>query len=235
MSQTEISTVAPPEQAAAPIGADAETKEPNLPAPMATGNERITIPRHELSIVPVPARMEEIEYARPPTADGVELAIRNISGSTIATAVFEAIFYDEEGKILDIVKQREIDLKPDTSRAVRIPSSLSEHDKIKSYHVRLVRATTAEVEKIQLRRHELTTTETGDEEIQGTVINLSQVKTDAAIVATFYDFNNENIGTKVVILRDIEPDAVRQYSFRFKPQEGDSVRTFSLSVGDLVE
>jgi hypothetical protein len=230
LSQVEIPTEAPG------VRAVEEVKElPKFPAPTATGNERITIPNHNLSIVPVAAREEEIEYGKPPTPDGVELAIRNVSGSTIATAVFEAIFYDEEGNILDTVKQREIDLPPDTSRGIRISSSIFKHEKIKSYDVKLIRTTTADVEKVQLRRHEMSSTETGEDEITGVVKNLSEVKTDAAVVATFYDSKKENIGTKVVILKDIEPNSVRKYNFKFRPQEGDVVRTYTLSVGDIVE
>ncbi len=230
MSQAEIPTEAPGQ-----LAVEEAKGRPKTPASTATGNERITIPKHDLSIVPVPAREEEIEYGKPPTPDGVELVIRNVSDSTIATAVFEAMFFGAEGNILDTVKHKEIELQPDTSRAIRICSSIYEHERIKSYDVRLVRATTADVEKVQLRRHEMTTTETGEEEIVGVVKNLSQVKTDAAVVATFYDCNKENIGTKVVILRDIEPNAVRKYAFKFKPQEGDIVRTYSLNIGEIVE
>jgi hypothetical protein len=172
-----------------------------------------------------------MEYGSYPTPTGVELAIRNVSDSTIATAVFEAVFYDQEGNILDTVKHREIDLKPDTSRAIHITSSINEIDKVKSYGVRIIRTTTADVEKVQLRRHEMRTTEAGEEEISGTVKNISEVKTDAALVATFYDPKKENIGTKVLVLRDIEPNTIRQFDFKFKPQEGDIVRSYSLNVG----
>lgn len=91
------------------------------------------------------------------------------------------------------------------------------------------------MEKVQLRRHEITTTETGEEEISGIAKNISTVKTDAAVIATFYNANAENIGTKVLILRDIEPNSIRQYVLKFKPQEGDSVRTYNIEIGELAE
>jgi hypothetical protein len=230
LPQPEIRTEAPA------LLAVEEAKEiPMAPAPTATGNASITILKHSISIVPVVAREEEIEYGRPPTPDGVELVIRNVSGSTMATAVFEAIFYDEQGNVLDTVRHREIELLPDTSRALRINSSISEHDQIKSYAVELIRTAPAAVEKVQLRRHDMTTTETGEEEIVGVVKNLSDVKTDAAVVANFYDPHKENIGTRVVFLREIEPNGIRKYNLKFKPQEGDIVRTYTLQVGDIVE
>ncbi|GAI57443.1 unnamed protein product, partial [marine sediment metagenome] len=165
---------------------------------------------------------------------GAELAIRNVSDSTIATAVFEAVFLDIEGNILDTVEHRESDLKPERSRAILINTSIPESDKVKSYDVRIIRTTTADVEKVQLRRHEIRTTETG-EEVRGIVKNLSEVKTDAALVATFFDPKKETIGTKVIILRDIEPGTIRQYQFKFKPQEGDVVRTYTLNIGEIEE
>jgi len=229
VSDADIPAEAPKEQAGE------EAKEPpKTPAPTATGNEKITILKHSISVA---ERDEEQEYGRSPIMDGVELAIRNVSDSTIATTVFEAIFYDQEGNILDTVKHREIDLKPNTSRAIRISSSIHEHEKVKSYDVRIIRATTTDVEKVQLffRRHELRTTETGEEEIRGIVKALSEVKTDAAVVVTFYDPKKENIGTKVIILRGIEPNTVRQYCFKFKPQEGDTVRSCSFAIGEIVE
>jgi len=209
-----------------------EAKEsPKTPAPTATGNEKIKILKHSLSETDM-ARYDEYTSGEEYPVS-VELAIRNVSDSTIATTVFEAVFYDEEGNIVDTVKHREIYLKPNTSRGIRITSSESEHGKVKSYDVRVVRTTTADVEKVQLRRHEIRTTETG-EEVRGIVKNISEVKTDAALVVTFYDPKKENIGTKVLVLRDIEPNTIRQFDFKFKPQEGDRVRTYSLAVGEIV-
>jgi hypothetical protein len=222
LSDAETTKEAPKEQAVE------EAKEPpKTPVPTATGNEKITILKHS----PSGAYGGWDQRSSAPT--GVELAIRNVSDSTIATAVFEAVFYDKEGNIVDTAKHREIDWKPDTSRAIHIASSIYEYDKVKSYDVRIIRTTTADVEKVQLCRHAIRTTETGEEEIRGIVKNISEVKTDAALVATFYDPKKENIGTKVIILRDIEPNTIRQFDFKFKPQEGDIVRTYSLNVGEI--
>jgi hypothetical protein len=97
----------------------------------------------------------------------------------------------------------------------------------------LLRATTADVEKVQLLRYEIKTTETGEEEVWGVTKNISEVKTDAAVVVTFYDVNMENIGTSVLVLRDIEPNTIRQFNFRFKSQAGDTVRHCSVIVGEI--
>jgi hypothetical protein len=220
-------------EASLPVGKPIEeVKEaPKTPEPTATGDEKINILKHRLF------RMDD-DYGTAATAaraTGVELAIRNVSDSTIATAVFEAVFYDQEGNIVDTVEDREVDLKPNTSRGLNITSSITEFDKVKSYDVRLIRATTADVEKVQLRRNEIRTTEAGEEEVRGVVKNISEVKTDAALVATFYDPKKENIGTKVLVLRDIEPNTIRQFDFKFKPQEGDTVRTYTLNIGEIVE
>jgi hypothetical protein len=197
------------------------------PEPTATGNEKVIILKHSLS------KIIDLDR-RSGGSTGAELAIRNVSDSTIATLVFEALFYDIEGNILDIVKHKEVDLKPNFSRAILISTSILESDRVESYDVRIIRTTTADVEKVQLRKHEIRTTEAGEEEVSGIVKNLSNVKTDAALVATFYDSKKENIGTKVIILRDIEPNSIKQYHFKFKPQEGDRISAYSLNIGEIV-
>ena len=98
---------------------------------------------------------------------------------------------------------------------------------------RVVRSTTADVEKVQLRQNIIRTSETGEEVIRGIVKNISEVMTDAAVVATFYDSDEEDLGTRVLILKDIEPNTIRQYVLTFKPQEGDRVATYRISVGEL--
>jgi hypothetical protein len=216
-----------PEEALKAQAVEEAKEPPKTPAPTATGNEKITILKHSLSRADVDSRGRTLPA-------GVKLSMRNVSGATIASAVFEAVLYDKEGNIVDTVKHREVDLRPNTSRAIHITSSITEYDKVESYDVRIIRTTTADVEKVQLRRYEIRTTEAGEEELRGTVKNLSEVKTDAALVATFYDARDENIGTKVLLLRDIEPDSVRQYELKFKPQEGDRVRRCSLDVGEIV-
>ena len=124
---------------------------------------------------------------------GAELAIRNVSDSTIATLLFEAIFYDAEGNILDTVKHREINLRPKTSRAIYIQTLIALNNRVKSYAVRITRMIMADVEKVQLRRYERRTIGTGEEEISGLVKNISEVRTDTAIIATFYGLAREKI------------------------------------------
>ena len=210
--------------------AEEAKKTPKTPVPTATGNEKIKILKHKLSQVGVQDFCISCRGAI-----SIELVIRNISDSTLATTVFEALFYDIEGNILDTVEHKTFELKPDTSRVVGIGSLIPEYNKIKSYNVRITRTTTTDVEKVQLRRHERRKTETGEEEIIGVVKNISEVKTDAALVTTFYDLKKENIGTEVLVLRDLEPNDIRQFSFKFKPQEGDRVSKYYLTIGEIIE
>ncbi len=199
------------------------------PEPKVTGNEKIQILKHSYDNGDEDLFNEDDNPAR------VDIAMRNVSDTTIATMVFEAIFYDIEGNILDTVRHSIIELKPNTSRAIGINYKEQKDDKLKSYDVKIVRMVTADVEKIQLRRHEIKTTDDGQEEVRGIVKNISGVKTDAALVATFLDSKKENIGTRVVILRDIEPDSIKQFHFMFKPIEGDIIMTYTLNIGDIVE
>jgi hypothetical protein len=196
------------------------------PEPKVTGNEKIKIIKHSLNA--------GIGGDYRGVMAGADIAIRNVSDTTIASLVFEAIFYDIEGNVLDTVKRREIELKPDTSRAVNINYTKQEPYQLRSYDVKITRMTTTDVEKVQLRRYEKRTTDAG-EEVRGIVKNISGVKTDAALVATFFDPKKENIGTRVIILKDIEPSIPKQFHFIFKPMKGDVVRSYTLNIGDLVE
>lgn len=201
---------------------------PKMPAPSATGNQSVAILKHNLRDVDMAPDGSHRFQA------GLELAIRNVSDTTIATAAFHAVLYDEEGNVVDTLEHREIDLKPDRSRGVHIAYPQYEYEKVKSYDLRIVRTTTADFEKVQLRRHEAKTTETGEEEIVGILKNISSVKTDAAVVASFYDAGMETLGTRVLVVRDIEPDALRQFVCRFRPLEGDMVMTYALHIGEVV-
>ncbi|MFC2026849.1 hypothetical protein ACFLUX_02620 [Chloroflexota bacterium] len=196
----------------------------------ATGNEKIAILKHHLRRI----SLTEFLDNRREVPAGVEFAIRNVSASTIATAVFEVVFYDIEGNIVEKVEHKEVDLKPNTSRAVIIFSSMLEVERIevKSYAIRLTKTTTTDVEKVQLRGYQIRTTETG-EEVKGIVKNISEAKTDAAVIVTFYDSKKEIIGTKVITLRDIEADSIEQFYFKFKPQEGDIVKTCAFDFGEI--
>jgi hypothetical protein len=192
------------------------------PESTATGNEKITILKHFYS------------YYDPyktgiPKAYCIELTVRNVSDSNIARAVFEVVLYDIEGNILDTFKHRENELKTNTSRAIVISYTKPKYKEVKGYNVKLVKTTTTDVEKVQLRRFEAKTTEAG-EEVSGIVKNISAVKTDVALVATFNDRKKENIGTKVIIFRDTEPNSIKQFHFTFKLQEGDIVGSCAINV-----
>lgn len=203
-------------------------ESPRAPEPSATGNSKLDVLSHRR----IDAFLDPQDNSkRFPAA--VELSINNASDTTIATAIFEALFYDIEGNVLDTIKHKEIDLPPGRSRRVRINSLQYEEDKVESYAVRLIRMRTADAEKVQPRRHDIFTATTGEQVVAGIVKNLSRDKTDAAVIITFYNLNKEIVGTKVVVLRDIEPDTISKYEIRFKPPEGETVASYSIAIGEL--
>jgi hypothetical protein len=200
------------------------------PAPVATGNELVAVLDHSIYIF-------KDEWDKWVYGKGVELVLRNVSTSVIVTAVFEAVFFDQEGNVINTKRHQETEFLPDTSRRIDIVSTLSRKEcvKIESYDVKLIRTTTTETQKVLLVRHELATVETGEEEVRGIVKNLSDEKADAAVVATFYDVKTENLGTRVLSLRDIAPHTIRQYVLRFKPQKGERVSSCNIAVGEIVD
>jgi hypothetical protein len=193
------------------------------PEPTAIGNEQIDILWHRIAGGTIGRKqLRQIEFA-----------IRNVTGTTIASAVFEAIFYDKEGNVLDTVKHREIDFRPGFSRGVFISCPGQYNLLFKSYGVKIIRTTTADIEKVQLRSLKMITNDASEEEVRGIVKNISSVKTDAAVVAVFNDYQGEKVGVKVLVLKDIEPDSVRHFHISFKPQQGDAVRSCNVTIGDL--
>jgi hypothetical protein len=207
-----------PEKVAESINEQRKASEPT-----ATGNDKIAILSHQFHRT----------VTRWPThgyPDCVKLVLRNVSGSTIATVSLEAVLYDMEGNVVDTVEQDEFYIKPNSSRAVHVSIPPNNLHIIKSYDIKLTRVTTADVEKFQIRGNFVRTNEAGEEESRGTVKNLSSTKADAILIASYYNDKNESIGGKAIILRDVEPDSVRQFHFTFKPQEGDIVKTYNLKV-----
>ncbi|MFA5605228.1 MAG: FxLYD domain-containing protein [Dehalococcoidales bacterium] len=202
-------------------------KTATAPKPTVADSEKLNILKHKL--------IEACEEPGLKSPAGVEIAVRNAFQRTIATVVFEAEFFDIEGNVVSTIKHYEFEIKPGFSRSIFISSEVEELNIVKSYDVRIKRITTTDLEKVQLRWKKIETNENGEEEIAGAVKNISDDISDAVIFATFFDRENENIGTKTTILKDIEPGSVRQFQFNFKPQPGDKVVTCVMNVGDLTE
>lgn len=203
------------------------------PTPTAIGNNKIQIIKHFSRLEREKSRKRGDDREKAIEAKGVDLAIRNISDSNIATVIFEVSFYDIEGNILEVVKHKEIDIQANASRAIVILATTDEFNKIESYNVRIIRTTMADREKVQLRRHFIKTNELKEEELSGVLINISNEKADAAVVANFYNWKEENIGIKVLMYKDIEPRAIKKYLIKFKPQEGDIVSSYSVNIGEI--
>ncbi|MFZ7104277.1 MAG: hypothetical protein ACOWWO_16700 [Peptococcaceae bacterium] len=196
------------------------------PVPTAIGNDKIKIINHSLQIIDSATMQKDYRFF-------IEMAIRNIFDKTIATALFEVVLYDSEGGIVDKFYHKEYELKPGRSRAINI-DIYDDKEIIKSYRVTLLKAVTSDAERIQLRRNEIRSVE-GGEEVRGIIKNISDVKTDAAIVATFEDAWAEKIGVKIIMINDINPGEFKQFHFVFTPPEGAIVKEYFLSIGEVTE
>ncbi len=195
------------------------------PEPVAIGNDMVVILNHHIQDPDITARGDK---------RSIDMAIRNVSDKTFATLVFEAVFYDSVGNIMSTTRHREYELKPNVSRGIHIVPGKLESDMFKTYKVSIIRALTTDIEKVQLRRHEIRSID-GGEEVRGTLKNLSDVKTDAALIATFKDSKGEKIGTKIIPMKDIEPGSSKNFQFTFNAPSGEKVMEYTLNIGDLVE
>ncbi len=190
---------------------------------IAVGNDYIAILRHQFYKTAASFR----KHIFP---DCVQLILRNISDTVVSTIFLEAGLYDADGRVIDTFQHKEIDMKPLSSRAVRIILPERSLAKIKTYNIKVARVNTADVEKIQLRAHEFRTNEDSEEEVRGTVKNLSSTRADAALVASYYNANDESLGGKVIIIRDIEPERIKPFHFKYKPPAGETIKTYNLKV-----
>ena len=193
-----------------------------IQTPKAIGNNSLYVLKHELYTADM--------IPRGPNSDGAKLVIKNPLDKTISNAVFNVKFFDIENNVVCKFEHRESNIKPGNSRQIFIFPSKPTRYALKSYDINVIRVTTADVEKVQICGHEIKTNETGEEEVTGTVKNLFSAKTDAILIATFYNKDNSAIGSKAVILRDLEPDSINKFSFKFQPQEGEKIRTYNLKV-----
>jgi hypothetical protein len=164
---------------------------------------------------------------------GIYISIKNISNMTVAMALFEAIIYDSEGHILDCLKHKELEIRPYNARAITIRIDNMKCSKVKSYRVNLTKTVTIDREKVQLRQNEMRTIEYNLKEVTGTIKNISEYKTDAVVIATFFNTGKEEIGKKVLKIVDIEPDSVRKFNLTFYSAE-NTVKTYSLDIGEII-
>jgi hypothetical protein len=196
-------------------------KATTAPTPNIASNDKINILKHSL----LEMQIEDNAFLV-----GVEFAMKNVSDITIATIIFEIEFFDKDGKIFEKVTHKEIEFYPGQARGVRIYSSTRDCNKVKSYSVKIVKLITVDVEKIQICRQEIKLNKAGELDITGSVKNISGVKTDTSIIANYLNLKNEDIGSKVIVIKDIEPSSYREFKFGFKPPEGEIVNTCSLKV-----
>ncbi len=194
-----------------------------LPESVCYGDDKLNILSHKLSEF-------DIGLGEPGISDCVKLVIRNVSDKTIATSIFNVVFYDKDGNEIDNFEHKETYIKSGNSRTIIIPPREALQKVIKSYNIKVIRTITSDIEKVQVFSHGIRTNQAGEEEIIGAVKNLNDTKTDAILVATFSDFDNKIIGTKAIIMRDINPDGMKKFFFKFLPQRGDKIMTYNLKV-----
>ncbi len=194
-----------------------------VPRPSVSGNDMILITKHEL------------KYMDNAILEGLECGIKNISGSVIATLLFECTFFDGEGNIINVTNHKETNLLPGSSRGILITVPMSgESFKIQSYNARISRVMTTDVEKVQIVQSDMKAVG-GDKEVTIICKNISAEKADAALIVKFFNEDKEGIGTKVIPVKDLEPGTNRQFKLSFKPLAGDNVKNHEVTVGDLVE
>jgi hypothetical protein len=103
-----------------------------IPTPIVRGNDRIKILSHHIK-KPIYHNCGSI----PDLKCNVEITIKNITDKTVATAIFNAVFYDLEGNITDTIRHEEYEIKPNASRAITITvdNMMYGHNTAKRYDI----------------------------------------------------------------------------------------------------
>jgi hypothetical protein len=199
------------------------------PTPLVVGNDKVSILKHDIALVNNFPHSKEWKE--------IDLVIRNISTVNIANLTIEAIFYDIEGNIIDNKIHEEYDLLINTSRTVCIiPNETNftpgkyHYKDIWSYSVKIIEMKTSDIQRIRIKWHNRKTVGYAIEEINGLVKNICNFKTDAAVTATFYNIHGDKLGTKVMLLRDLEPGSVRNFNICYTPPNGQNVQSYLLST-----
>jgi hypothetical protein len=196
------------------------------PEPVIMDNDEVKIITHTLA---EGNALNEEGFSR-----SIDVSIRNVFDKTFASVILEAVFMDGEGNELDTVRQKVLEIKPDSSRTVQISPAKPDAGMFRTYRLSVYRTVTTDIEKVQIKSHEMKPLD-GAVEISGVLKNVSDGKADAAVVTLFKDVKDEKIATKVAYIRDIDPGASKQFRFKFVEPEDESVNSYVISVGSIAE
>jgi hypothetical protein len=199
------------------------------PPPEVEGDRRIVIIRHSFQDTGL------LDVGITHIKRGIELAVRNVSGENIASAIFAVDLFDAEGNFITTLKHTETDIQRNTSRAFLIQTTSIQEDIVRSYNIKVIKTVTADIEKVQLRRNEYKKLPDGRDEVSGLVKNVSSASTGAVVVVKYLDANDECIGVRTLELKNIAAGTVCKFAVVFDCPEGLYIKKRDIDIGELVE
>ena len=202
------------------------------PEQSVSGDDRIKILKHSFHEI-----NETVDHWISQLESTVNVSVKNVSDKTVSTTIFEALFYDFEGHVIRSVLHKEYDIKPNCSRSfvITIECDKTKDDYARSYNVAVVKTVTADVEKVQIRKNEMKNLDNGGQEISGILKNISSNKTDAVLVATFYDYLGENIGIRVLPFKELTPDSLQRFKLIYYPPEDVKIGSYILDIAEMMD
>ena len=202
------------------------------PEQTVSGDDRIKILKHSFHEI-----NETVDHWISQLESTVNVSVKNVSDKTVSTTIFEALFYDFEGNVIRSVLHKEYDIKPNCSRSfvITIECDKTKDDYARSYNVAVVKTVTADVEKVQIRKNEMKNLDNGGQEISGILKNISPSKTDAVLVATFYDYLGENIGIRVLPFKELIPDSLQRFKLIYYPPEDVKIGSYILDIAEVMD
>ena len=163
----------------------------------------------------------------------IDVSIRNVFDKTFASVILEAVFMDGEGNELDTVRQKVLEIKPDSSRTVQISPAKPDAGMFRTYRLSVYRTVTTDIEKVQIKSHEISRSTARWRFRAFSRMSVTAKQTPPWSPSSRMSKTKNR--HKVAYIRDIDPGASKQFRFKFVEPEDENVNSYVISVGSIAE
>ncbi len=205
------------------------------PEPVASGNEKVEILSHSLILKKATSQK---------AGKGVSFSVKNNAGASIGKLVFEAVFFDAKGNVIDTVERNVIDFEADKTYSLRIDTEKAEKVDIASYEVHIKKMVLTPVPKVEgdqrivIIKHSFQDTGLLDVGIthikRGIELSIRNVSGQAIASAIFAVDLFDAEGNFITMLKhtesDIQPNTSRAFLIQTTSVTDDIIRSYSIKL-----
>jgi hypothetical protein len=207
------------------------------PEPVVAGSEQVDILSHDFLIKEGGEKV------------GVLINIKNIASADLGKVVFESVFFDIEGNVVDMVEYQTRECKNGENRTICIETPKAKDIGIRSYDVRIKNVVITPIpmasgnDRISIIKHTFQELDlvlsNADGEVRSRVsISLMNVSEDiintAIFEAEFYDLYGESLGTVHHEEYDIKPKTRRAFFITTDSIEEYKAKSYKIRTIDTI-